>query len=142
MCPRCSGSASSDIRLGFFAASAVRMERGHHPASVRIHRSVESVADIVARSPRDRFLCWTVSTACTLGGRSSGGSSDVLVLPGADNLDSMAEQVHGNRRTTMFAALKSGAYSGKTRVYQSPLGEGGTLAGWALPTSDWPRRPS
>lgn len=29
----------------------------------------------------------------------------------------------------------------KTGVYQGPLSEGGTLAGWALPPSDWPGRP-
>lgn len=91
------------------------MERGHGPAWVRIPRSVESVADVVARNPRDLFPCWTVSAACTLTGRD-GGSLDVLVLLVADDLDSVTEQVHGSRYTTVFAASKFGS-SGR-RLHQ------------------------
>lgn len=98
------------------------MEGGHGPAWVRIPRSAESVADVVARNPRDLSRCWTVSAACTLTGRGDGCSPDVLVLLVADDLDSVTEQVHGSRYTTVFAASKSGS-SGR-RLHQLPRDPG------------------
>lgn len=71
----------------------------------------------------------TVSAAGTRSGRGDGDSPDVLVLLGVDDLDSVIEQVHGSRYTTVFAASKSGSFG--RRLRQQPR-DPGSIESWRL----------